>query len=108
MDMAKIMYVMHHEGEGAGPLFISNTLAKGKGGVEKLRNIFATQLGKDGVILSEEKISAADNDVEFAYRKWFAIFVDDRFRDADKFFCSAPITAMTLTKLMARIGGEKL
>ncbi|MES2049274.1 MAG: hypothetical protein V4447_12805 [Pseudomonadota bacterium] len=39
MDMAKIMYVMHHEGEGAGPLFISNTLAKGKGGVEKLRNI---------------------------------------------------------------------
>ncbi|QDZ27657.1 hypothetical protein [Noviherbaspirillum sp. UKPF54] len=108
MDRAKLMYLMHHEGEGAGPLFIRNTLARGKGGIEGLRKKFATQLGKDGRALAQELIDRADGDVEIAYRNWLGHYIDMQFSAADKYFCSEPVSAKTLSKLMSYIGGEKL
>jgi len=108
MDKAKLMYLMHHEGEGSGPLFISNTLATGRGGIEGLRHTFAMQLGGNGVAKAAELISEADEDVEVAYRLWLATFIDNNFKQADKYFCSAPIRAITLNDLLENIGGETL
>ena len=108
MDKAKLMYLMHHEGEGSGPLFISNTLATGRGGIEGLRSTFATQLGGNGAAKAAELISEADEDVEVAYRLWLATFIDNNFKQADKYFCSAPIRAIALNDLLENIGGEML
>lgn len=108
MDKAKLMYLMHHEGEGNGPLFISNTLGTAKGGVAKLRRTFEIQLGGNGAVLAGEKIEKADGDVEVAYRLWLSKFMDDNFKQADKYFCSDPIRAVTLNDLLETIGGETL
>ena len=108
MDKAKLMYLLHHEGEGAGPLFILNTLANGKGGIEGLRSKFATQLGSNGLALANAKIEDADGDVEYAYRKWLVDFIDRQFDSSTKYFCSSPEAASALSVLMSKIGGEKL
>jgi hypothetical protein len=108
MDKAKLMYLMHHEGEGSGPLFISNKLSQVRGGVAGLRQTFATQLGGNGAAKAAELISEANEDVEVAYRLWLATFIDNNFKQADKYFCSAPIRAIALNDLLENIGGETL
>lgn len=108
MEKAKIMYLMHHEGEGAGPLFISNTLGQAKGGIEKLRKVFALQLGKKGAALSKELIDQAKGDVEKAYRKWLAKYIDKNFGTSSKYFFSNPIEVDELSILMESIGGKSL
>lgn len=109
MEKAKLMYLMHHEGEGCGPLFVKNRLGDRKdGGVEKQRKVFAMQLGKSGKAKADELIEKADGDVEYAYRKWFANFVDQQFDMASKYFFAHPIEIRSLSKLMSQIGGEKL
>jgi hypothetical protein len=108
MDKAKVMYLMHHEGEGAGPLFIRNTLASGSGGVEGLRKKFAIQLGSNGQSKANEIIESYGGDVEYSYRKWLVGYIDIQFDGAGKYFCSAPALAATLSSLMNNIGGEKL
>lgn len=108
MDKAKVMYLMHHEGEGSGPLFISNTLAKAKGGIEGLRSKFAIQLGGNGAVKATEMIGEADGDVEVAYRLWLATYIDNNFKQADKYFCSAPIRAIVLNDLLESTGGKTL
>jgi hypothetical protein len=106
MDKAKLMYLMHHEGEGAGPLFIRNKLANDKGGIAGLRKKFAKQLGKNGAELAKELIDAANGDVELAYRKWLAKFIDDNFRQSSKYFCGEPMEIRRLSNLAELIGGE--
>ena len=106
MDKAKLMYLMHHEGEGSGPLFISNTLDKVKYGIAGLRRTFATQLGGNGAALAGAKISAANDDVELSYRRWLATYIDDNFRQASKYFCSDPMAVRDLSDLLELIGGE--
>lgn len=108
MDKAKLMYLMHHEGEGSGPLFISNKLASAKGGVDGLRSKFATQLGANGAARANELIDQAGGDVEMAYRKWLTKFIDANFATSTKYFCSAPIRADELSDLMDTIGGQEL
>jgi hypothetical protein len=106
MDKAKLMYLMHHEGEGAGPLFIRNKLASANGGIPGLRKKFATQLGKDGAILAKKLIDAADGDVELAYRKWLAKHIDDNFKQSSKYFCGESMKIRDLSELVEFIGGE--
>lgn len=111
MDKAKLMYLLHHEGGGVGSLFIKNKLIDrkdGKHGLAQTKAVFAIQLGGNGAALSEELIDRADGDVEFAYRNWLAKYIDTRFAESDKYFCSRPISAKTLSVLMSQIGGEKL
>jgi hypothetical protein len=108
MDKAKLMYLMHHEGEGAGPAFIRNTLGSLKGGTEGLKKKFATQLGKDGVDKANEQISQAAGDVEKAYRRWLGKFIDRNFSKADIYFCSNPKKISELSDLMEDVGGQPL
>lgn len=44
MDRAKLMYLLHHEGEGAGPKFVANKLAPTDADKQKLKKKFAQQL----------------------------------------------------------------
>jgi hypothetical protein len=108
MDKAKLMYLMHHEGEGAGPAFIPNTLDQLKGGVDGLKKKFAMQLGQNGAAKVNAAIAKADGDVVYAYRLWLAKFIDDKFRESKKYFCSNTVEPMGMSKLMAAIGGEKI
>lgn len=108
MDKAKLMYLMHHEGEGAGPAFISDTLAETKEKKERLRSTFEKQLGGKGKELAEAKVDAADGDVEAAYRHWLGKYVDDQFGSSSRFFCSAPQVPSALSDLLVAIGGTKI
>lgn len=108
MDKAKLMYLMHHEGEGAGPAFIRNTLGSLKGGTEGLKKKFATQLGKGGIEKANEQISQAAGDVEKAYRRWLGKFIDRNFSKASRYFCSNPKTISELSDLMEDVGGQAL
>jgi hypothetical protein len=108
MERAKLMYLMHHEGDTAGPLFIRNELAKGKGGIAALRKKFAQQFGVDGKKESEKKIAAARGDVEVAYRLWLATYLNDKFDGSTKYFCSKPTKPSTISDIIVIIGGEKI
>jgi hypothetical protein len=108
MDKAKLMYLMHHEGEGAGPLFIKNQLAKGSGGEAGLRRKFEIQLGAKGASKAKEKIEEADDDVEKAYRAWLAVFADRQFAQSAKYFCGAAIVPNRLSDILLKIGGEEI
>lgn len=105
MDKAKLMYLMHHEGEGAGPAFIRDTLGKLAGGTAGLRKKFEGQLGGNG---AELRIKAADNDVEAAYRWWFSTYADQKFTQARSFFCSQPEAPTELSNLIAAVGGKHI
>lgn len=106
IDKAKLMYLMHHEGDPDGPRFIRNELAKG--GLETLRKKFEQQLGPKGVDLAHELIDRAGGDVEVAYRAWLVDFIDPRFNASVKYFCSSPQEATALTKLLKIIGGVEI
>ena len=108
MDKAKLMYLMHHEGEGAGPLFIRNKLANGSGGIGGLKKKFGLQLGSNGIAKADALIEKARGDVEYAYRKWFVDFVDRQFVETTKYFFSNPKVARDLSELMDMCGGEAL
>lgn len=108
MNKAKLMYLMHHEGEGSGPLFIRNTLKTGRGGLDALRSKFATQLGAKGAAAAEKKIKDAGGDVEVAYRQWLSKFIDGNFSGTAKYFCSSPLECDSLSDILASIGGEEI
>lgn len=108
MDKAKMMYLMHHEGEGAGPAFISDTLGKLTGGKEGLKSKFGIQLGTGGEKKAQEKIDHAKGDIEMAYRFWLATFIDGNFKGAAKYFCSNPMAVNPLSDLLVKIGGEPI
>jgi hypothetical protein len=107
MDKAKLMYLMHHEGEGAGPAFISDTLAPTAAEKAGLRGKFVQQMGGHAARV-DELISQSHEDVEKAYRKWLAGYVDGKFSEAAKFFCSQAQKSLELSDLMDEIGGEGL
>lgn len=108
MDKAKLMYLMHHEGEGAGPAFIRNTLASLKGGTEGLKKKFATQLGKDGADKAQKLVDSADGDIEVAYRFWLAQFIDRNFSQSEKYFCSRPQPLSKISDILVAVGGIKV
>ena len=108
MDKAKLMYLMHHEGEGAGPAFIRNTLGSLKGGTEGLKKKFATQLGKDGGEKAQKLIDSADGEIEVAYRFWLAQFIDRNFSQSEKYFCSQPQPLSRISDILATVGGTKV
>jgi hypothetical protein len=86
-EKAKLMYLMHHEGEGAGPLVINNELNKIP--EAQLRSTFVAQLGgvKGG---GEERarllIQKENGDVARAYRNWIGKYIDDQI-DVSKSCC---------------------
>lgn len=105
MDKAKLMYLMHHEGEGAGPDFINDTLAPTDKKKATLKKKFVMQIGNDKVATAMDN---AGDDVEVAYRNWLADFIDGVFFSSSRFFCSNPVEPSSLTKLLERIGGVKV
>ena len=114
MDRAKLMYLMHHEGEGAGPMFVENKLAPTDAGKKKLKKKFAQQLAhlpkSDGTAEMQKLVDLADGDVEAAYREWLAGYIDTRFNpdNVNKYFFKSPVESLALSKLMREIGGESL
>lgn len=83
---------MHHEGEGAGPLFIRNELSKlpkGKfaSAEERLKYVFRLQVG----IIEAEKWLARAEDVFQAYRIWLSKYINDKFDDLGRFACDRNI-----------------
>lgn len=108
MDKAKLMYLMHHEGEGAGPKFVSDTLAESEKAKEKLRSKFETQFGKEeGKAKVKKLVDAAGGDVEIAYRFWLATYIDDNFATSTKYFCSSPKELSNLSDLLVSIQGKR-
>lgn len=114
MDRAKLMYLMHHEGEGAGPKFVANKLAPTDADKKKLKKKFAQQLAhlpkSDGTAEMQKLVDLADGDVEAAYREWLAGYIDTRFNpdNLNKYFFKSPVKSLALSKLMREIGGEAL
>ncbi len=109
-EKAKLMYLMHHEGEGAGPLVIANKLShlpKGKfATVEaRIRDTFVKQVGEKK---ARNLIEDNGGDIAKAYREWIADYVDRKII-FKHFSCDAsklpePADALALFK---KIGGEK-
>lgn len=108
MDKAKMMYLLHHEGEGAGPLFVKNLLKSGRGGVDALRKKFELQLGGAGAAKVDKLVDEADGDVEVAYRYWLSSYIDKQFSNSEKYFFSSPVTAGRLSKLLVAVGGDSI
>jgi hypothetical protein len=111
MERAKFMYLMHHEGEGCGPLFIRDKLRDrkdGVGGVARQKQVFILQLGSQGASKAAELIDRADGDVEAAYREWLAAYIDTKFDTSSKYFFVQPVDSRELSKLMSQVGGQKL
>ena len=107
MEKAKLMYLMHHEGPGGGKAFIRNKIAPTEDAKKKLKGTFVNQVGAE---TAADRIKKTDDDVEAAYRKWLAEYVDSKFQldNTSKYFCGSPVEAVALTKLMKQIGGESL
>jgi hypothetical protein len=108
-EKAKLMYLMHHEGEGAGPLVINNELNKIPEG--KIRSTLVTQLGgvKGG---GEEKakglIQQAGGNVAKAYRDWLVDYIDKTIKLANSACDSSKLPeANKLSMIFQKIGGEK-
>ncbi len=108
MDKAKMMYLMHHEGEGAGPLFVRNSLKSGRGGLDALRKKFDLQLGAAGAAKVDKLIEEADGDVQLAYRYWLSSYIDKQFASSEKYFFSSAVPAGRLSKLLVAVGGESI
>jgi hypothetical protein len=111
MDKAKMMYLMHHEGEGCGPLFVKNRLRDrrdGCGGVARLRQVFELQLGPAGAAMADELIDQAHGDVEKAYRRWLSRYIDRSFTMASKYFFAKPVEPGELSDILDDIGGESI
>jgi hypothetical protein len=108
-EKARLMYLMHHEGEGAGPLFIKNELSKipkGKfsSSSERLRSIFVGQVGEHDAKIA---IAKANGDVEAAYRRWLAGYINTHIV-LTNYCCDATKIAipMLIFKILQTIGGE--
>jgi hypothetical protein len=111
MERAKVMYLMHHEGEGCGPLFIKNRLRDrrdGCGGVTRLRQVFELQLGPNGATKAHELIGQAQGDVEIAYRRWLSKYIDRSFAMSSKYFFAKPVEPGELSDILDDIGGESI
>jgi len=111
MERAKLMYLMHHEGEGCGVLFVKNKLRDRKdgcGGVDRLRQVFAMQLGSNGDAIASEKIDRADGDVEVAYREWLSDFIDTKFQAATKYFYNELMSSRSISRIFVAVGGERV
>jgi hypothetical protein len=111
MERAKLMYLMHHEGEGCGPLFVKNRLRDRKdgcGGVERLRQVFALQLGGNGAARVAELVGQTHGDVEKAYRRWLSKYIDKNFSMSSKYFVSNVMAVSELSEILEDVGGESV
>ncbi len=106
MERAKMMYLMHHEGEGAGPAFIRNSLASLKGGTAGLRKKFNLQVGQAS---ADTRIADSGGNVEAAYRKWLAGYIDNTFESACvRYFCTPQPAMKSLSELLVAVGGTAI
>lgn len=106
-ERAKLMYLMHHEGEGNGPRFIQGTLdemPKGRfaSSEARLKSIFAQQVGSSE---ANKMIDDASGDVQLAYRKWLGGYIDSKIR-LERFgdIKESP----DLNDILARVGGQAI
>lgn len=110
-EKAKLMYLMHHEGEGAGPLFIRNQMEKLGAGKyasfdERLKAVFVMQVGKSE---AQKHIEFSKNNIQLAYRHWLAGYIDTNIK-ISKFACSqnSNTSALLVSKIFEQIGGSPI
>jgi hypothetical protein len=70
--------------------------------------VFVLQLGANGAKLADELIDAAGGDIEKAYRRWLAKYIDKNFLMSTKYFFSSPLEIDELSELLDSIGGEAI
>lgn len=105
-DKAKLMYLMHHEGEPNGPWFIKNELSKHI----SERNMKATliqQIGEKNLKKVEKMIKDAGDDVFKAYRMWLTDYIDHKIAPKN-FLCdkSSAEFPTACFALLEKIGGS--
>ena len=105
-EKAKLMYLMHHEGEGNGPLFIRDQLARMSQGkfdsaAERMAAIFSKQV-RD----SERQVKNAGGDIFAAYRRWLSSYIDEKIV-LQSFTCrpDQAVQALGLSDVLEEIGG---
>lgn len=109
-EKAKLMYLMHHEGEGAGPLFIRNQLEKLGAGKyasfdERLNAVFVMQVGKS---VAENGVSQAGGEVEKAYRIWLSRYIDTHIQ-TKTFSCKSNLANIKdMSEICRTIGGVSI
>jgi hypothetical protein len=92
-EKAKVMYLMHHEGEGNGPLFIRNNLLgmrkskKYETIEEQITSIFIAQVGTER---AKKLIKNSEDKPDQAYRKWLADYIDSKITIGKFFFKNPP------------------
>ncbi len=104
IERAKLMYLMHHEGEPNGPRFLRNEL--GQMGTARLRNTFYTQFGAKYAAQADYWINKADGDLEKAYRAWLSWYIDERFVEVGRFFCQPTTPPKKLSTIFEIIGAK--
>jgi hypothetical protein len=110
VEKAKLMYLMHHEGEPAGPLVIRNKLnqlPKGKFATVEAR-IRYTLIKQVGESKASDYTEDAHGNVAKAYRTWLAEYIDDKITFT-KFCCDSRKfpDALKTIEILGKIGGEK-
>lgn len=108
MQKAKLIYLMHHEGDPTGPRFIKSEMVGDDASKAKLKRTFYAQFGKTNKAAGDRLLDQAGGDVEKAYRTWLAKYIDDKFATASKFFCSAPAEIPSLSSILKKIGGVEI
>jgi hypothetical protein len=108
-EKAKLMYLLHHEGEGAGPLFIRDELSKlpkGKfaSAEERLKHVFGLQVGEKKAV---EALNKAHGDAQEAYRYWLSDYINVKIK-IDRFCCdsSKASHATDVFDIFKKIGGK--
>ena len=113
-EKAKLIYLLHHEGEGNGPLFIRNELhlmpkKKYASPEARLRSIFVGQFkGQVGAKeIVEEKIRKTNGNVQKAYRIWLEDYINNKIK-LDRFCCdqSKMPTVSDAFNVFQKIGGQ--
>lgn len=104
-EKGKVMYLMHHEGEGNGPLFIKNKmLDMGHRGFDsasdKLKSIFIMQVGKKN---AEDRIEDEGGAVDDAYRAWLGGYIDNKIDVRSYYAKNPPKKTDELLKIVGKL-----
>lgn len=70
-SMAKLAYLLHHEGSTGGTNFVLNTLSQ-----ERAKKLLFTQFGKNGADQASQFLKRYKNDAKSAYGAWLRNYID--------------------------------
>lgn len=73
--IAKLAYLLHHEGASGGRQFIQNTIEPARA-----RKLLFTQFGKNGKSQATAYLERYNNNAREAYRAWLSAYIDGKIR----------------------------